>query len=269
MDKYRAKGSYPVSFAIYIRMFKGTNGGLSTSSHQTSDEYIAAIDIVTNPKSSGYQLTPQERKQGKADKFKEEIQEYFMNPINHWHAKPHWGKALPSNGNYAELYGDNFKHFMNTAEKWYDNVGCAFVTSPFMNPFFEEIFSRARKPIREMKHMRMVETLEYSLATDEIERVTEEEVKQLQGYMLEIKYSLVENHYINPPQTAFYSGLITDENIQAAQPPLPYIGIYSRAGDDVGYANQQKEIQKKANEFFQELEKVTEDIEKDRIDTTA
>ncbi|CAF1400824.1 unnamed protein product [Rotaria sordida] len=212
------------------------------------DEYIAAIDIVTDPKSIYYQLSPKEREEGKPNKFKEDIQEYFMDPNNKFYAKPHWGKTLPFNTNYAELYGNDFKKFIHVAENWYKNVGCTFYTSPFMNPFFEQIFGIVTQPIREVKSMNMIRTIEHTFPINETKPVTDEEVKQLQEYMIERTARL-------------------DENFQfVAHHDLPYISLYSRAGDPNEYLIQQREIQNRAEQFFQELRKLVEQTAQKNID---
>ncbi|CAF1542698.1 unnamed protein product [Rotaria sordida] len=149
LENYRSRFYYPVSFAVYIRMFKGTNGGLSTSSHQP-DEYIAAIDIVTDPKSIYYQLLPKEREEGKPNKFKEDIQEYFMDPNNKFYAKPHWGKTLPFNTNYAELYGNDFKKFIHVAEN------CLYSRAGDPNEYLiqqREIQNRAEQFFQELRKL--------------------------------------------------------------------------------------------------------------------
>ncbi|CAF3813528.1 unnamed protein product [Rotaria sp. Silwood1] len=267
LEKYRAKGYYPVSFAIYIRMFKGTNGGLSTSSHQ-QDEYIAAIDIVTDPRTPHYQLPPKKRKNDQPNKFKEDIQQYFMDPTNKLHAKPHWGKTLPAKADYAMMYGDNFKQFMRVAENWYKDTGCTFDTNPFMNSFFKRIFNiEVSEAIREVKLTRVFETTEnYSLAIDEKRPMTDKELRQLQEYATQVENELVKNHYIiRPPKTSFYRMAIPVDKSQAAENYLPYIGLYCRATDPNILHKQQREIQKLAERFLQEVNKAVENATEKKI----
>ena len=42
-----------MTYAIYVRYLKGTNGGLSTSFTSSEDERIIAMDIVTHPEAPG------------------------------------------------------------------------------------------------------------------------------------------------------------------------------------------------------------------------
>ncbi|HFL3390161.1 TPA: L-gulono-gamma-lactone oxidase, partial [Legionella pneumophila] len=48
-----SKGEFPVTYAIYVRYLKGTNGGLSTSFTSSDNERILAIDVVTHPEAPG------------------------------------------------------------------------------------------------------------------------------------------------------------------------------------------------------------------------
>lgn len=82
LKTYGDKKIYPVTHAIYMRYFKGTRGGLSTS-HCEDNEHIVAFEVVTHPKAPG------------VHSFKMDLINYFREqeiPI-----KFHWGKEIPVN----------------------------------------------------------------------------------------------------------------------------------------------------------------------------
>jgi hypothetical protein len=236
-------------------MFKGTNGGLSTSPHQP-DEYTAAIDIVTDPKTPYYQDPP--------NTFKEEILQYFMDPSNNLNAKPHWGKTLPKDTNYATLYGNNFKQFMDVAQNWYKDVGCTFATSLFMNPFFERVFNiTVGEPIRQPQlkklDVNMLQRVAFVSAIDMTKMVNGGEEEQLRECMNKLERELTKRHYIPSSETRLFAMPLAVDNSQTGEHNLPYISLFCRAGDAAGYREQQNEIQMRANQFLQEAKKAVED----------
>lgn len=72
---------YPVDFAAYARLIKGTNGGLSTSCKNDPNNFVCGFDIVSQtPELKGYAG------------FKRKMMDYFLGKLK---AKPHWGKFVP------------------------------------------------------------------------------------------------------------------------------------------------------------------------------
>jgi hypothetical protein len=114
---------YPVTDAIYFRLFAGTNGGLSPSVHQP-EKYVFAVDIVSSHGIAGY------------DQFKQQMQNYFMGELK---AKPHWGKSLSLNIDYAEIYDHHFVQFKEALENWYLMHDLRLTNSMFLTPFLSRI----------------------------------------------------------------------------------------------------------------------------------
>lgn len=245
-------------------MFKGTNGGLSTSPCR-NDEYTAAIDIVTDPQTPHYQLSAEEKKMGLPNKFKEEIQEYFMDSTNKLNAKPHWGKALPI-ANYSKLYGKDFQEFINAANEWYQDTGSTLATSSFINPFFEQIFNikKPTEPIREFHLNRpTVNLFENPVASTDRTETTinnEEQFARLREDLNEIQKQMSERRYIHPiqPQVNMAMSLENDQFRLEENDATPYIGLFNRAGDELTYQQQINEVRRRANEFINEARNILE-----------
>src|SRR5579872_2506309 len=123
LDDYARQKKYPVIDAIYLRLFKGTNGGLSTSATKEG-EHVCGFDIVSNANIPGYAA------------FKAEMEQFFSEELG---ARPHWGKTVPLNKNYAELYGKQYEIFMRALKTWHEQSGLSLENSPFMNAFFRSI----------------------------------------------------------------------------------------------------------------------------------
>jgi len=131
LDRYAKKNQYPITHAIYIRFFHGTNGGLSTSEHDEK-KYICGFDMVSNPNIQGYR------------EFKKEMQDYFIDKLK---SKPHWGKSVPYSIDYAKLYGKNFSMFKKTLINWYKECKIDVTKSPFLNTFHSVILQIPKKPV--------------------------------------------------------------------------------------------------------------------------
>ncbi len=132
LKEYARRGQYPIIDAIYLRFFKGTNGGLSTSATRNNDEHICGFDIVSNAGIPGY-----------AD-FKAEMEKFFSEELN---AKPHWGKTVPLNKDYAKLYGEQYIAFMRALTAWHKKCGLTLKSSPFMNAFFRTVLQVSATPL--------------------------------------------------------------------------------------------------------------------------
>lgn len=132
LEEYARRNQYPVIDAIYLRFFKGTNGGLSTSSTDYADQHICGFDIVSSEHVPGYAA------------FKAEMDAFFFDQM---HAKPHWGKSVPLTRNYQEMYGIAFTIFMQTLRRWYERCGITLESSPFLNDFFGRILQLVRVPV--------------------------------------------------------------------------------------------------------------------------
>ncbi len=132
LSEYAQRGQYPIIDAVYLRFFKGTNGGLSTSATKFSDEHICGFDIVSNAGIPGYAA------------FKAETEKFFSEEL---HARPHWGKTVPLNIDYAKLYGEQYTAFMRALTTWHKQCGLTLENSPFMNSFFRTVLQVSAAPL--------------------------------------------------------------------------------------------------------------------------
>ncbi len=128
------KGEYPITYAVYVRYIKGTNGGLSTSATSSEEERILAIDIVTHPDAPGITHFEQQ--------FLASLKEMGITPRNHL------GKNFPA----GILHYDQFLEpkaiveFKEAIERWYSTPGLKdgkerLDMSPFYTPYLQNMLS--------------------------------------------------------------------------------------------------------------------------------
>ncbi len=119
-------GEYPITYAVYTRYIKGTNGGLSPTATDSEDEHVLVLDIVTNPDAPGI------------EKFEKELLAYFSE-IN---IKPrfHLGKNFPAGiESYADfLNPEALAEHRRALERWYGTEE-QLKASPFITPYFEQM----------------------------------------------------------------------------------------------------------------------------------
>lgn len=120
LGEFASDKQYPLVDAVYLRLFTGTNGGLSTSAHNKG-KYVCGLDMVSNINIPGYA------------EFKELMADYFMN--GNLKAKPHWGKYVPHEIDYRQLYGDEFDRFNATLHHWYERHQLPVDRSMLLNRF--------------------------------------------------------------------------------------------------------------------------------------
>lgn len=120
------RGEYPITYAIYTRYIKGTNGGISTSATSSDDERVLAIDMVTNPNAPG--IARFERA------FLESLAEIGVKP------RFHLGKNFPADINsYADfLSTEAIAEFKDALVRWYGSEE-QLTASPFMTPYLEQM----------------------------------------------------------------------------------------------------------------------------------
>jgi L-gulonolactone oxidase len=137
-----AKGEYPLTYAVYARYLKGTNGGLSTTSTNSSDEHILAVDVVTHPQAQGI------------DRFEAGFLAYLKE--KNLNFRNHLGKDF-SYGvvRYDQfLEPDNIKAFVEAAQRWNatpgENDGAErLAMAPYNVHYLQKMLDR--KPILENK----------------------------------------------------------------------------------------------------------------------
>jgi L-gulonolactone oxidase len=130
-----AKGEYPVTYAIYVRYFKGTNGGLSTSATSAEDERIFAIDVVTHPDAPGISHFEQQ--------FLAFLKEHRITPRNHL------GKNFPSGVVRYDQFLDAhaIADFKSALERWHrtsdteDDGAEQLMMSPLYTPYLQQMLT--------------------------------------------------------------------------------------------------------------------------------
>jgi hypothetical protein len=130
-----SRGEYPVTYAVYVRYIKGTNGGLSTSFTTAEDEHILAIDVVTHPDAPGIARFEHD--------FMAYLKENGITPRNHL------GKNFPEGVvSYDQFLGaERINDFKAVLERWYtsnpDTKDGAerLAMSPFNTPYMQQMLT--------------------------------------------------------------------------------------------------------------------------------
>jgi hypothetical protein len=132
---------YPVTYAVYVRYFEGTNGGVSTSSHEKG-ERVFAIEVVSNPLAPGF------------DKLGQDLIDYFDEKgIVH---RYHLGKENPNQLPFADFVGqqsvDDFKqalaNFYGSEKKLNESI---FAT-PYMKQYLDMPLTAKEEKLLKAKH---------------------------------------------------------------------------------------------------------------------
>lgn len=124
LNQYANRQQYPIIDAVYLRLIKGTNGGLSTSRHDEKS-YVCGFDLVSSNGIRGY------------NDFKQEMSKFFIN--GDLKALPHWGKFVPLDIDYEVLYGADYHAFKKALVNWYHFHSLSLENSMFLNNFFCQI----------------------------------------------------------------------------------------------------------------------------------
>ncbi|WP_019215354.1 hypothetical protein [Legionella tunisiensis] len=136
------RGECPVTYAVYARYIKGSNGGLSTTSTSSEEEHILAIDIVTHPNAPGIA------------NFEKELLAYF----SEIGIKPrfHLGKNFPFGiRSYTDfLKPEAIEQYKEALIKWYGSEE-ALEASPFVTPYFRQMLDK--QPSIELLHFEQPE----------------------------------------------------------------------------------------------------------------
>ncbi|KTC96621.1 FAD-binding protein [Legionella erythra] len=126
LNEAAERGEYPLTYAYYVRYFKGTNGGLSTSSTANENQRVFAIDMVTHPEASGIARFESE--------FLAYLKEKGIQP------RHHLGKNFPHGVvNYADfLDKDALAAYRQALVRWYGNEN-KLKQSPFLTPYMKDM----------------------------------------------------------------------------------------------------------------------------------
>ena len=134
LDTFAKQKKYPITGPTYLRVFTGTNGGLSTSAHDPN-HHTCGFDFVSSPGMPHYEA------------FRSSMDEFFIKELK---AKPHWGKYLPKNFPMPFIYGERFAEFRNVLMSWYQSHNLNIERSMFVNHFFSGMLNLSelkQKPI--------------------------------------------------------------------------------------------------------------------------
>lgn len=151
LEKFAAKGLYPLAYPSYFRYLKGTNGGLSPTAH-AAGKRVVAIDMPSLPYFPGYQ-----------DFVKEMDDNFFFanlrgkkvynadGEIVNIKTRVHPGKDFDLPKEYLEkMFGDELPKFIKAVTEWHHENGLDFDASPLKNDFADKIFSSS--PTKKLAH---------------------------------------------------------------------------------------------------------------------
>ncbi|WP_133130727.1 FAD-binding protein [Legionella yabuuchiae] len=119
-------GEYPITYAVYVRFLKGSNGGLSSTYTVEDDEKILAIDLVTHPNAPGWSNLEQE--------FNLFLNERGIKP------RHHLGKNMPTHIKQISDFLDphEIEKYKNAVANWYGSQE-SFKNSPFLTTLVQEL----------------------------------------------------------------------------------------------------------------------------------
>jgi hypothetical protein len=123
------RGEYPITYSAYARVFQGTNGGLSTSSHREGKK-VCGFDVVSSPNIPGF------------EPLRDAMVKYL---IETYHAKLHWGKYIPDTIDYAAMYGEQMEKYKRALLAWYDRHHLKIEKNPALNNFFCRILNMPKE----------------------------------------------------------------------------------------------------------------------------
>ncbi|MCW8469851.1 L-gulono-gamma-lactone oxidase [Fluoribacter gormanii] len=132
VNKASRRGEYPITYAVYVRYLKGTNGGLSPTGTSSSDERIIALDVVTHPQTPGIV------------RFEKEFLGFLKE--QEFEVRNHLGKQFPAGVVHYSQFLDpkNIKDFIEAAERWNatpnKNDGAErLAMAPYNTNYFQEM----------------------------------------------------------------------------------------------------------------------------------
>ncbi|WP_412758267.1 FAD-binding protein [Legionella bozemanae] len=150
VNKAAKRGEYPITYAVYVRYLKGTNGGLSTTSTSAQDEHVIALDVVTHPQAQGIARFEKE--------FLAFLKEQKLEVRNHL------GKNFPAGVvRYTQfLDSKNMKQFIEAAERWNatpnkDDGAERLAMAPYYTNYFQEMLDLSPSLERELEKKSIVE----------------------------------------------------------------------------------------------------------------
>lgn len=123
---------FPCTDAIYIRLIKGTNGGLSTTVTE-EDELILALDIVTHTQAPGIDV----------------FEDHLLNFLDDEKLKPrfHLGKNMPKRiqSYYSFLDAEVLQETIQALERWHGGKE-PLLSSLFVTPYFKKMLFNPLPP---------------------------------------------------------------------------------------------------------------------------
>lgn len=146
------KGEFPITYAIYVRYFAGTSGGLSTSGTVSNDERILAIDMVTHPEAPGIIA------------FEQQFMAFLKQ--NRWYPRNHLGKNFPAGVERYDQFLDKeeIEQYCQALTRWHQSAAGndgveRLAKSPFLTPYLNTMLTsslaiEAQKTTKETKVVR-------------------------------------------------------------------------------------------------------------------
>ena len=131
LQQQQRRKQYPLVNCMFLRLIKGTDGGLSTSQRTdgkpvTPDQRFLCLDVMSNAQIPG---------------FTELLAALESRLVGgSVQGKPHWGKAVPAR-NYTQMYGPRVTEFKDAVarltgdERWMDS---SFLVNPFLRAILNE-----------------------------------------------------------------------------------------------------------------------------------
>lgn len=119
-------GEYPITYAVYARFIKGSNGGLSSTATRDPKEHILIFDLVTHSNAPGLK------------NFERQFQDFF----NHNKIKPryHLGSNFPvSIESYSDFLDEGaLKDYLRAITAWHGSRE-KLEQSPFFTPYLKKM----------------------------------------------------------------------------------------------------------------------------------
>lgn len=188
------QGENPVTYAIYVRYLKGTNGGLSPTSTQAPDERIIALDVVTHPQARGIAR----------------FETTFMGTLKEkgFEVRNHLGKEFPAGVvRYAQfLDPKKIKEFIEAAERWNATPGESdgaerLAMAPYYTNYFQDMLDLSPKLASEEEKSTKEEILPPKQTS--IEYTKEEHTKFLTRFCEIVKLMPVHHEAAKNAKAAF------------------------------------------------------------------
>ena len=182
---YGRRDIHPLTFTYYIRIFGGTDGGLSTSATE-DDQCIISLDFLTTTGTHHFQS------------FMARVRHYIQNQIG-VEPRYHLGKELPRgvDDRLSGMSRRNVRAFKAALVAFHGDED-AVVTSPYMTPYFAKILGY---------ELGFDFPAPYASTAPRREDVFNEAGEVIQSVIKSLENAIAHDHYRDPTAAqAFISG---------------------------------------------------------------